>query len=70
MFGTCRNRKCADNTTASSDLECTAFLSGCVTTGKGCIEKTASCTAYFGTTSSCANYIGNGIKCRGNNQIG
>jgi hypothetical protein len=51
-------------------MECADFLTGCVTTGKGCIEATASCTAYIGTISSCANYVGNGIKCRGDNSAG
>lgn len=38
QLGTCRTRQCNDNKTAKTDLECDLFLSGCVTTGLGCIK--------------------------------
>jgi hypothetical protein len=49
VTGACRDRTCADNTTATSDSECDAFLTGCLTTGAGCISKSSGCSAYKGT---------------------
>lgn len=37
--GTCWNKTCYDNVTATSDGECDTFLKYCVTRGKGCIPR-------------------------------
>lgn len=32
-----------------TDTECDAFLTGCKTTGKGCVDSTVVCSSYLGT---------------------
>lgn len=44
----CKSRTCSDNTTATSDLECAAYLKGCKTKGEGCVDVKSSCLAYKG----------------------
>lgn len=44
----CKDRVCTDNITATDSIVCNDYLDGCVTNGNGCIEASASCTAYFG----------------------
>ncbi|TNV71570.1 hypothetical protein FGO68_gene4687 [Halteria grandinella] len=58
VTGACRDRTCADNTTATSDSECESFLTGCLTTGAGCISKTSGCSAYKGTQDDCSKFKG------------
>lgn len=48
MTAACTLRKCSDNTTATTDASCSEFLTGCLTTGLGCIESTKDCTNYSG----------------------
>ncbi|CAD8160881.1 unnamed protein product [Paramecium octaurelia] len=69
-YGTCVMRQCVHNTTAMTDQECDAFLTGCKTTGRGCVTSTTSCSLYIGTTSSCLSFVGNSIKCKGANSTG
>lgn len=51
----CKVRDC---TTASKDLktdtECNAYLTGCVTTGKGCVAIRPLCNTYSGTNAECS----------------
>ncbi|CAD8087924.1 unnamed protein product [Paramecium sonneborni] len=68
--GTCIIRQCIHNTIAMTDQECEAFLSGCRTSGKGCVDSTVPCTQYIGTTSSCLTFVGNSIKCKGADSSG
>ena len=42
----CVDKLCTHNTTSTSDDTCNQFLSGCVTSGIGCILKTEICTVY------------------------
>ena len=42
----CIDRTCAHNTTLTTDSDCAAFLTGCVTKRPGCIEATAECSSY------------------------
>ncbi|CAD8206022.1 unnamed protein product [Paramecium pentaurelia] len=55
----CRNRSCTDLATATSDSECESFLTGCLFNGVGCVSKTAACSAYKGTQSTCSGFKGN-----------
>ncbi|CAD8176717.1 unnamed protein product [Paramecium octaurelia] len=68
--GTCVVRQCTHNTTAMTDQECEAFLTGCRTSGKGCVDSTVTCAQYIGTTSSCLTFVGNSIKCKGADSTG
>ncbi|CAD8187110.1 unnamed protein product [Paramecium pentaurelia] len=62
--GKCRSLECYDNQTALEDYECNQFKSGCVNKGKGCIQSTAPCTQYVGSTiDECSKFIGNGKQC-------
>jgi hypothetical protein len=36
-----------------------------LTKGDGCISKTAPCSSYYGTKTTCGNFTGNGKKCWG-----
>ncbi|CAD8047285.1 unnamed protein product [Paramecium sonneborni] len=49
----CSIRKCSDNTTATSDTDCSTFLEGCVTKGAGCISVSEPCSSYIGTIDQC-----------------
>lgn len=55
---------------ATTDTECEIFLTGCKTTGKGCIDSTVPCSTYIGTRSSCLTFTGNGIRCKGSDTTG
>ena len=44
--GACIDRICSHNTTATTDVDCDTFLTGCVTKGTGCIESTSECSSY------------------------
>ncbi|CAD8149880.1 unnamed protein product [Paramecium octaurelia] len=55
----CKVRICSDNTTATSDQECSEYLKGCRTKGVGCIEESASCTQYQGNYDACQKFKGN-----------
>ncbi|KAM3145775.1 hypothetical protein pb186bvf_002070 [Paramecium bursaria] len=62
--GVCSDRKCSDNTILQSDSDCNTFLAGCVTTFPGCIESTAPCEKYPGTSESfCLRFKSNGKFC-------
>ncbi|CAD8113351.1 unnamed protein product [Paramecium primaurelia] len=52
----CTNKTCYDNVTATSDSDCEAYLSGCVTRGTGCIPNTAQCDQYRGTKQQCEQF--------------
>ncbi|CAK67224.1 unnamed protein product (macronuclear) [Paramecium tetraurelia] len=58
----CKVRTCADNTTATSDTECAAYLKGCITKGTGCIDATSSCTGFKGDQATCAKFMGSSGK--------
>lgn len=45
------------------DTDCKNFYLDCLNKGKGCISKDAACSAYYGTTTTCANFTGNSKKC-------
>lgn len=54
----CKDRKCSDNTTATTDDECKAYMNTCVTKGTGCVEKSSDCSAYKGTRDICSKFMG------------
>ncbi|CAD8055987.1 unnamed protein product [Paramecium sonneborni] len=54
----CKDRKCTDNTIATTNDECQAYLDGCVTKGIGCISKFFNCSVYKGTRDTCSNFTG------------
>jgi hypothetical protein len=58
--GKCKDRVCADNTTAANDIDCEKFLTGCLTKKNGCISPTVTCeNGYTGTVSVCDTFYGN-----------
>jgi hypothetical protein len=62
----CKKRTCLDAPATSdydSDGKCGIFLTGCVTTGAGCIASTSVCSSYSGTSVECAGFKGNSIPC-------
>ncbi|CAD8044190.1 unnamed protein product [Paramecium primaurelia] len=63
--GSCINKSCVHNTTATTDQECETFLSGCVTTGKGCTSNTTLCSQLTSTQDGCSALIGNFKRCKG-----
>ncbi|CAK61922.1 unnamed protein product (macronuclear) [Paramecium tetraurelia] len=58
----CKPRTCADNTTASSDTDCAAYLKGCITKGTGCIDATSQCGGFKGDQATCAKFLGSSGK--------
>ncbi|CAD8055005.1 unnamed protein product [Paramecium primaurelia] len=54
----CKERTCADNTTATSDAECATYMKGCITKGTGCLDATSSCTVFKGDQAICAKFLG------------
>ncbi|CAD8072604.1 unnamed protein product [Paramecium sonneborni] len=70
VSGNCVQRICSQNQTGMTDIECNEFLPGCRTTGKGCVDSTVTCSEYKGTISSCLGFVGNGIKCKGQDSFG
>ncbi|CAK67225.1 unnamed protein product (macronuclear) [Paramecium tetraurelia] len=58
----CKVRTCADNTTATSDTDCAAYLKGCITKGTGCIDATSSCSGFQGDQAICAKFLGSSGK--------
>ncbi|CAK64749.1 unnamed protein product (macronuclear) [Paramecium tetraurelia] len=59
----CRDRRCSDLATATSDADCENFLSGCLFNGVGCVDKSAACSAYRGNQDTCSGFKGsNGTK--------
>ena len=44
----CLARTCYDNTTASSDSDCEAYLTGCITNGAGCVKLSDGCSLFKG----------------------
>ncbi|CAD8107903.1 unnamed protein product [Paramecium sonneborni] len=61
--GDCVAKRCQDNGTAKTDEECNKFLSGCITTGNGCIERTTTCAKQWGNQSLCKLLTGNDKPC-------
>lgn len=60
----CRNLKCIEaSTTLATDTECNAFLPGCLTNGKGCVESRGTCSSYV---NNCAGMIGSDGYCEVN----
>ncbi|CAD8211577.1 unnamed protein product [Paramecium octaurelia] len=60
--GKCKVRTCADNTTATSDTDCAAYLKGCITKGTGCIDATSSCSGFKGDQATCAKFMASSGK--------
>lgn len=51
---TCSNVRCSDLLgTFTTDAACSSALQGCVTNGIGCVDISAHCTNYSGTTETC-----------------
>ena len=40
----CTDRTCVYNGTATTDADCDKYLTGCITTGKGCVSGSIPCT--------------------------
>ncbi|CAK77691.1 unnamed protein product, partial (macronuclear) [Paramecium tetraurelia] len=58
--GACKMRECTDNTSATKDEDCEAFLAGCIAKNEGgCIARSARlCPVQNGTVSTCPNFSG------------
>nr|CAA59447.1 alpha-51D-immobilization antigen [Paramecium tetraurelia] len=58
--GACKQRECTDNTTATKDEDCEAFLTGCIAKSEGgCAAKSArQCSGQNGTVATCPNFSG------------
>jgi hypothetical protein len=54
----CVDRKCTDDVESQTDINCNQFLGGCVTKGIGCLDISAPCGSYTGTSATCLNYKG------------
>ncbi|KAM3128877.1 hypothetical protein pb186bvf_019012 [Paramecium bursaria] len=62
----CRKLLCTDAPiTNIVDAACDTFLSGCITTGQGCIDVLGKCESYTGTALTCFNYKGTDGNCKG-----
>lgn len=63
----CRIKQCTDSAISNNtDALCDAFLTGCVTKGKGCISALGLCSSYTGTADvSCDGLIGSDGYCKG-----
>ncbi|CAD8205842.1 unnamed protein product [Paramecium pentaurelia] len=61
----CKPKTCDDSYLEYiSDTDCSNYLAGCVTKGKGCIIDTAQCSSYTGTPEQCDKFKGNKtIRC-------
>ncbi|CAD8149529.1 unnamed protein product [Paramecium octaurelia] len=70
VSGSCVQRTCTQNQSGMTDLECDSFLPGCRTNGKGCVDASQTCSQYRGTSSSCLTFVGNSIKCKGQDSFG
>lgn len=60
----------------STDKACNDWLSGCITTGKGCTKILTECASYVGNDKNCSGLIGidgycegteEGLKCNSKN---
>ena len=62
--GSCASTDCTNApNTLTTPAACSAYRTGCITTGAGCVETTAACSAYKGTQTICNGFIGNSIPC-------
>ncbi|KAM3140447.1 hypothetical protein pb186bvf_007427 [Paramecium bursaria] len=64
----CKLRICSDApNTYISNNDCSKWKQGCVARGRvlefGCQDSSSLCSTYFGTTSECETFNGNGFKC-------
>ncbi|CAD8122845.1 unnamed protein product [Paramecium sonneborni] len=63
----CRDYKCSEaDTSLTTDTECSQWLSGCKTTGAGCIDVIPPCASYQGTQETCKNMRGSDGNCEYN----
>ena len=59
----CRPLACTDApTTTATNTACNTFLSGCVTTGKGCVSVLSACSSYA-QTLGCSGLVGSDGAC-------
>jgi len=63
---TCRDYVCTEaDATLASNTDCNAWLSGCITTGKGCILTLGACASYIGDDVACSGLKGTDGNCEG-----
>ena len=46
-------------------MDCSNFLTGCITTGRGCASTLSPCESYLGDINTCAGMIGSNYNCEG-----
>lgn len=61
----CKSRVCSEAPALNSNVTCSLYKSGCLTTGKGCIDQLGACSTYLGNTTTCLGYVGVDGNCKG-----